>query len=197
MAIESAPTQVSENLAVSDAQIAIKELVRVFSCNLSLFHHCAFRVLGNSADAEDAVQEALLSACKHLHQFRGQSQLSTWLTAIVRNCARMQLRRRPRYIHLPLHLPLLEQGYLVCESVADPKPNPEDECLDSERAEKFRECTEQLSPSLRRTFQLRVVEGLSICETAQRLKLPVGTVKAQLSRARGQLARQVRRALIV
>jgi RNA polymerase sigma-70 factor, ECF subfamily len=45
--------------------------------------------LGNKADAEDAVQDAVLAACKHLNQFRGDAQLSTWLTAIVINCARM------------------------------------------------------------------------------------------------------------
>jgi DNA-directed RNA polymerase specialized sigma24 family protein len=48
------------------------------------------------------VQEALLAAYKHINQFRGQSQISTWLTTIVRNCALMQLRKRPRQIHFSL-----------------------------------------------------------------------------------------------
>jgi len=58
----------------------------------------AYQQLGNAADAEDAVQDALLSAYKHLDQFKGQAQVSTWLNAIVTNCARMQLRRRPRQL---------------------------------------------------------------------------------------------------
>jgi len=62
----------------------------------------AYQQLGNAADAEDAVQDALLSAYKHLDQFKGQAQVSTWLNAIVTNCARMQLRRRPRQLHLSL-----------------------------------------------------------------------------------------------
>jgi hypothetical protein len=52
--------------------------------------------------ANHAVPDALLSAYKHLDQFKGQAQLSTWLTAVVTNCARMYLRRRPRQIHLSL-----------------------------------------------------------------------------------------------
>jgi RNA polymerase sigma-70 factor (ECF subfamily) len=59
----------------------------------------AYQQPGNAADAEDAVQDTLRSAYKHLDQFKGQAQMSTWLTAIVTNCARMQLRRRPHEPH--------------------------------------------------------------------------------------------------
>src|SRR3954471_10472607 len=57
----------------------------VLSRQMPIFHRRACRYLGNPADAEDAVQDALLSAYKHLDQFRGQAQISTWLTAIVTN----------------------------------------------------------------------------------------------------------------
>jgi hypothetical protein len=85
-----------------DHQSAARKLQDVLSLRLPSFYRCAFRLLGNAADAEDAVQEALLAAYKHINQFRGQSQISTWLTTIVRNCALMQLRKRPRQIHFPL-----------------------------------------------------------------------------------------------
>jgi RNA polymerase sigma factor (sigma-70 family) len=68
----------------------------------SRFCRSAFRYLGNAADAEDAVQDALLSAYKHLSEFRGQARISTWLSAIVINSARMQLRRRSRQPHVSL-----------------------------------------------------------------------------------------------
>jgi hypothetical protein len=55
----------------------------------SRFCRSAFRYLGNAADAEDAVQDALLSAYKHLSKFRGQARISTWLSAIVINSARV------------------------------------------------------------------------------------------------------------
>jgi len=63
------------------------------NCLPSLYRR-AFRLLRNAADAEDAVQDALLAAYTHMDQFRGRSQMSTWLSAIVHNWARMQMRKR-------------------------------------------------------------------------------------------------------
>jgi RNA polymerase sigma-70 factor (ECF subfamily) len=181
---------------VAGDQSAARELQRVLSLHLPSFYRCALRVLGNRDDAEDAVQEALLAAHKHLHQFRGQSQMSTWLTTIVCNCARMQLRKRPRQVHLPLEEQIGgEEGYFVFEKVADARPSPEDACRDSELTAHLRQCAAKLSPKLRRTFRLRVVDGLSIPETAQVLGVPQGTVKAQLARARVKIARHMRRVL--
>jgi len=177
---------------VAGDQSAARELQRVLSLYLPSFYRCALRVLGNTDDADDAVQEALLAASKHLHQFRGQSQMSTRLTTIVCNCARMQLRKRPRTIHVPLDEQIgEEQGYFISERLADTRPSPEDECRNSELGVHLKKCTALLSPRLRRTFQLRVVDGLSILETAQVLGVPQGTVKAQLARARSKIARQM------
>jgi RNA polymerase sigma-70 factor, ECF subfamily len=186
----------TQYLDAAEDQSAARELQKVLSVRLPSFYRYALRLLGNRADAEDAVQEALLAAHKHLHQFRGQSQMSTWLTTIVSNCARMQLRKRPRQIHMPLDEQIGEERkYSVSERLADPRPNPEDACRDSELTAHLRKCAALLSPSLRRTFQLRVVDGLSIFETAQALGLPHGTVKARLARARTKLARYMQRAL--
>jgi RNA polymerase sigma-70 factor (ECF subfamily) len=88
-----------------------------------------------------------------------------------------------------------DERYFISERLADTRPSPEDECRNAELAAHLRKCTALLSPSLRRTFQLRVVDGLSIFETAQVLGLPHGTVKAQLARARRKLARYMQRAL--
>ena len=86
--IERGEGVVLESGAPSPAQ-----MMAVLSRRLPYLYRCAYRLLGNKADAEDAVQDALLAAFKHLNQFRGEAQLSTWLTAIVINCARMQLRK--------------------------------------------------------------------------------------------------------
>ncbi len=175
---------------------AALELPAVLSLRLPSFYRCALRLLGNAADAEDAVQEALLAAYRHIEQFRGQAQLTTWLTTIVRNCALMQLRKRPRQIQVPLYDHIGEgQKCSISERLADPRPNPEDACRNSEFTAHLRKCAALLSPSLQRTFQLRVVDGLSIFETAQVLGLPEGTVKARLARARRKLARYMQRAL--
>jgi RNA polymerase sigma-70 factor (ECF subfamily) len=191
-----ARTQTAQYPDVADDHSAARELQKVLSLSLPSFYRCALRLLGNKADAEDVVQEALLAAHKHLHQFRGQSQMSTWLTTIVCNCARMQLRKRPRQIHMPLDEQIGEdERSSLFERLADARPSPEDECRNSELAAHLRKCTALLSPSLRRTFQLRVVDGLSIFETARVLGLPHGTVKTQLARARRKLARYMQRAL--
>src|SRR3984893_18459284 len=105
-----------------------RELQDAFSRCLPVLLRTAYRYLGNAADAEDAVQDALLSTYKHLDQFRGQAQMSKWLVAIVRNCARMQLRRRPRQIHVSLNDPFGdEQGYTLSERLVHSGPSPEEE----------------------------------------------------------------------
>jgi RNA polymerase sigma-70 factor (ECF subfamily) len=186
-------TQNAQYLDVADDQSPARDLQRVLSLTSPSFYRCALRLLGNRYDAEDAVQEALLAAHKHLHQFRGQAQLATWLTTIVRNCALMQLRKRPRQIHISLNEQIGEQQrYFISERLADTRPSPEDECRNSELAAHLRKCTALLSPRLRRTFQLRIVDGLSILETAQVLGVQQGTVKAQLARARATIARHMR-----
>ena len=186
-------TESDQVLEVVDHQSAARKLQDALSLRLPSFYRCAFRLLGNAADAEDAVQEALLAAYKHINQFRGQSQISTWLTSIVRNCALMQLRKRPRQIHFPLDEQFgEEQPRSLWEGLADKRPSPEEEFRNSELTALLQKCTALLWPTLRRTFQLRVMDGLSIFETARILGVPHGTVKAQLARARAQIARHMR-----
>src|SRR6202140_5471121 len=127
------------------------EMQDVLSRYLPLFYRKAYRQLGNEADAEDAVQDALLAAYKHLDQFKGQSQMSTWLTAIVINCARMHLRRRPRQTHLSLFERFGEdQVYSLSERLGNSGPRPDDECRNSELDRRLLQFTEQLSPPLRK-----------------------------------------------
>jgi RNA polymerase sigma-70 factor, ECF subfamily len=173
-----------------------REAQDVFSRYLPLLHRTAYRYLANAADAEDAVQDALLSAYKHLHQFRGQAQVSTWLVAIVSNCARMQLRRRSRQLHVSLDQQFGdEQGYAVSELLVDRAPSPEEEYRQTELHEHLMQFAEELSPALRRAFQLRDLDGLETSETAQILGVAEGTVKSQVARARAKLTRLMRRAL--
>ena len=185
-----------QSLNIPYGEGATREMEDIVSRHLSSLYKSAFRFLGNAADAEDAVQDALLSAYKHLDQFRGQSQMSTWLTAIVNNSARMQLRRRPRRVHVSLDEGIgEEQEYPISERLAHHGPNPEDECRNSEANARLREFATRLSPSLRKAFQLRDLDGLSTAEAARVLGVADGTLKAQLSRARAKLKRLMRRAL--
>jgi RNA polymerase sigma-70 factor (ECF subfamily) len=167
---------------------AAQQLEQILASGLPSLYRRAYRILGNASDAEDAVQDALLAAYTHLDQFRGQSQISTWLTTIVLNCARLQLRRRLRHVQVSLDECTADlQPVSVSERLADQRPNPEDECTESELSARLTHLHTYLSPTLRRTFQLRDVDGLSIRETARILGVPTGTVKAQSARARKRL----------
>jgi RNA polymerase sigma-70 factor (ECF subfamily) len=183
-----------QDLNIADREGMAREMEELVSRRRPFFYRRAYQVLGNAADAEDAVQDALLSAFKHLEQFRRQSQMSTWLTTIVTNCALMQSRRRVRQIHLSLDEPIGEERKdLIPERLAHHGLNPEDECLRSELNARLRRLVGQLSPSLRKTFQLRHMDGLTTSEAAHILGVPTGTVKAHLSRARGKLKGSLRR----
>jgi RNA polymerase sigma-70 factor (ECF subfamily) len=169
--------------------VSLASVLRNWTASCPATYQCftAFRFLGNMPDAEDAVQDALLSAYKHLGQFRGQAQLSTWLTTIVTNAALMKLRRRDSYLSLDEEQG--EDGLTFSERLPDSKPSPEELCSAAEARDQLVEGVRQLSPKLRRTLQLRDIDGLTTKEAALVLGVPHGTVKARLARARAKLAR--------
>jgi len=165
-----------------------REFEDVVSRYLPALYRRAYRFVGDPHDAEDALQDALLSAYKHLGQFKGNAKMATWLTSIVTNSALTQLRRRPRQPHVSLDEPLdEEQDYCVSDRLADTTPSPETECIQSELFEYFMQFVAELSPSLRRVIQLRYLDGFTTDEAAQMLGVAEGTVKAQASRARSKL----------
>ncbi len=166
----------------------VQQLSEVVSQHLPRFRRRAMRYLGSMADAEDAVHDAILSAYTHLDQFNGRAKLSTWLTSIVINSALMKLRWRRGHLHLPLDQPDEEkEQFSLAERLPDTQPNAEEIYRARELSGLLRGLMPQLSPRSRRAFQLRVVDGLSLQETAQILGLPVATVKVRVTRARMKL----------
>jgi RNA polymerase sigma-70 factor, ECF subfamily len=182
-------------VAIQSYEDKVQQLTDVIVRHLTRFRRIAVSLLGNIADAEDAVQDAFLSAFTHLDQFRGQAKMSTWLTAIVINVARMKLRRRSPRAQISLDETHGEQNLLLAEMLPDHQPNPEEVCCRRELAERLADATTQLSPTLRKVFRLRDLDGLSISETAHLLGVPGGTVKSQLSRGRVRLKEIVRKSL--
>ena len=169
-------------------QSGVEELTNIFVDRWQSLYRIAMRQLENRAEAEDAVQDAFLSAYAHLDQFKRQSLMSTWVTTIVINSARLKLRRRPRKVHIALNdQSQNHDSEQVIETLRDRRPNPEELSQRNELAERAGRFTLQISPTLRRTFQLRHVYGLSIRDTAKLLGIPNGTVKAQTARARAKL----------
>ncbi|MFY9683434.1 MAG: sigma-70 family RNA polymerase sigma factor [Candidatus Sulfotelmatobacter sp.] len=175
-----------ESIPLGRNQSEVQELTNVIAEHASRFRRIALAHLGDAADAEDAVQDALLSALTHVDQFRGQAKMSTWLTSIVINSARMKLRQRSTRLHLALDQ-TNDQNFTLGEMLSDTRPGPEETYRNQEIAETLAHATSRLSPALLRTFQLRDLYGLSIRETAHLMGVPPGTVKARLARARMKL----------
>ena len=144
----------------------------------------AFRRLRNVEDAEDAVQDALLSAYKHIGQFEGRSKMSSWLTRIVINAAGMRLRNRPRHKAASLDQAPEDGGATFANQLVDAKPNPEIICAQKEMEEQLSGALAQLSPKLRTAFEMRQIAGFSSRETASALGISRGTLKSRISRAR-------------
>jgi RNA polymerase sigma-70 factor (ECF subfamily) len=103
----------------------------------------------------------------------------------------MQLRRR-RGSYLSLDQQQGEDGLTFLERLPDSKPNPEEVCSAAEARDRLVDGAKQLSPKLRKAFQLRDIDGLTTKEAALVLGVPQGTVKAQLARARAKLAGIIR-----
>jgi RNA polymerase sigma-70 factor (ECF subfamily) len=185
-----------QHLDVCILEKETQEMKDVLTRSMPSFYKRAYRYLDNAADAEDAVQDALLSACRHLDQFKGQSKMSTWLTTIVINSALTKLRRRPRQIHMSLDDQFGEEpGYCVSDRLADQRPSPEDECIKSDLHGHLMHFVEELPPSLNKAFQLRDLDGMTISEAAHVLGVADVTVKAQASRARSRLKQMLGEAL--
>jgi RNA polymerase sigma-70 factor, ECF subfamily len=155
----------------------------------------ALRVLGNTEDAEDALQDGLLSAYRNLKRFEGRSQFSTWLTRIVINAALMRRRSAKARPAVSLDEPPREDELPASERFADDGPTPEQVFANIEIREMISENLDQLSPLLRTAFELREVQGFSTGEAAKKLGVTENTLKARLWRARHQLAERLGRRL--
>jgi len=169
------------------------EFEDVLSRNLPGFQRAAMRWLRNPEDAEDAVQDAMLSAFKHIARFEGRAQMSTWVMAIVINAVRGQLRRRLRHTFLSLDQPAQDGQHTIADLLADHRPTPEQTLAECELLKLVIKLTGSLAPSQRVAMELHQREdGLSIKEGAEVLGVPVGTLKAQLARGRVTLRQQLR-----
>ena len=158
----------------------------------------ALRKLGNIEDAEDALQDAFLSAFKHISQFRDQAQFSTWLGTIVLNSARMQLRRRLSHNLISLDENdenQREGNFIWAERLEACSPDAEQTFSRRQAREKLERVVNMPPRRLRETFRQRVFEGLRTSEAATALRVPEGTLKARFFRARMQVIVLMRNAV--
>ena len=142
----------------------------------------ALRITGDREDAEDAAQEAFLSAWKGLPNFRGEAGFSTWLYRLTSNAA-IDCLRRDRRQRVSASL---DDGELGME-VSDPAPTPQEQAESESLREAVRWGLGELSNEHREVLALREFQELSYEEIAQQLDMDLGTVKSRISRARGAL----------
>lgn len=157
------------------------ELVRPYERRV---YSAAFAILRNSADAEDAAQEAILKAFRHIRQFRKEARFSTWLIQIAVNEARMRRRKNHVNVMEPIADRPDEAGNYVPRDFADWREIPSETLERKEIREKLTEALASLGEIYREVFVLRDMQHLSIDETAEALQISAASVKTRLLRAR-------------
>lgn len=147
----------------------------------------AYWLLRSEADAEDAVQDAMLRAFRSFDTFSGAA-FKPWLLAIVRNCAYRALARRRRSANVISLDHAIEHGGAGSLDVRDEAPTPEQHLLRGDDKELIEKALAALSESFREVLVLREIEELSYKEIASIVGVPTGTVMSRLARARRDLA---------
>src|SRR5438445_9677116 len=155
----------------------------------------AFRLTVDHTEAEDLSQEALVRGYLELEQFRGESDLYTYLYRTLLNLWKNQLRRRRRWRMISLDAAsrgaASRMGGGTERSpgldLPDRAPGPHERLVGHEQAEKLHRALLDLEPDFRAVLVLRVAEGLDYEAIAEALGIPVGTVRSRLARARGRI----------
>jgi RNA polymerase sigma-70 factor, ECF subfamily len=152
----------------------------------------AFRILQNEEDAEDAVQDAMISAFRNFGKFEHRSQVTTWLTRIVVNASLMIHRKRKSAVLRSLQEACADDT-VFAETIPDHQPNPE---LAYQRAESFASLDailNEMNPLLRQAVRATYYDELSTPEASSALSVPISTFKARLFRGTHVLQKKARK----
>jgi RNA polymerase sigma-70 factor, ECF subfamily len=168
----------------------------IFLTSRPRFIRQAYSILRNQEDAEDAVQDAFLSAYRHLHTFEGRSAFTTWFTRIVFNAALMirRKRRNSRLDSVPDSTTNDDTSWI--ERIPASEPDPETVNLREQTFQFVHALVEKTSPTLRQAFTMAYYKEMSCVEAAAQLGVKTATFKARLFRARQHLINEVTRSLI-
>lgn len=149
----------------------------------------AKRILNDSALAEDAVQEALISAIQGLPEFEAQASIKTWLHRITVNAALSKYRKRKSLAEQSIEdlLPVFDQNDCRIEKSWDRLASVQDLIEDAQIRQKVLHSIRNLPDAYRIVLQLRDIEGYNTGETAELLKTSQANVKVRLHRARAAL----------
>lgn len=148
-------------------------------------------ILRNDGEAEDAVQEAYVRAFSHLADFRGESSLATWLTRIVMNEALGRLRSQRRMVDRGGPALNVSEAEIIPFPLTAKTDDPEQVVAQREILSLVQKITDGLPDVYRIVFMTRVIEGMSVEDTAELLGIPPETVKTRLHRARRLVREQL------
>ncbi len=156
-----------------------------------LIYRQAYHLLGDREGAEDAVQEAFLSAYRHLRVFR-DGNFKCWLLRIVTNTCYDELRRRKRRRTVALE-PVDSQDDAIESTfwLEDPQEPPETRAERADLRRQLQGCLDSLPADFREAVVLVDIQGLDYQEAALAAGIPVGTLKSRLARARMKLRQRV------
>ena len=188
-AIELTTSELKSSEVVFDARAERADSGEAFSLvveeHADFAYNVAYRMLRNVEDAEDAVQEAFISAYRAFHRFKGQSKVSTWLYRIVVNACLMKIRKEKSRSNY-----LTETGYNDAV-IQDWGNDPEQAAIDGELRDVVESGLAWLSPDLRAAVVLRDVQGLTTEEGAVALGLSVSAFKSRVHRGRVLLRKRL------
>lgn len=152
-----------------------------------MLYRISLRIVQDECGAEDALQNAFIQAFQNIRSFRGGS-FKSWLARVAVNASYDELRRTKRHISTPLEQ-FNQEGEEI-ESpmwMTDPSAGPQELVESHELQRALQECIRALIPDYRLMVILVDIEGMSYEEAARIARVPVGTVKSRLARARMQL----------
>jgi RNA polymerase sigma-70 factor (ECF subfamily) len=155
----------------------------------------ARRLTNSNEDAEDIVQEAFMKAYKALAKFRGESQMSSWLGAIVQNTAHEHLRSRRNRVFVSIEYLNKQDNEVVEIDLPDPGKNPEETWQTREMEDILREEVGKLGMICRRAIEICVLDESPQQEAARALNLSVATMKSRVFRGKRILGRTLSRRL--
>lgn len=147
----------------------------------------AFRMLGNYNDAADLSQEVFIKVFKSLKSFKEQAMFSTWIYRITSNACLDELRKRKNIKFIYIDEEIKTEDGEVQKQIAFNGPSPEESYETKEIKEAVSEAIHSLSEEHRLIIILRDIQGFSYDEISRIIKIPEGTVKSRINRARQAL----------
>jgi len=193
----TASKRLTRRFALTQSEVGGWEAIHeMFVAGRPRFVGLAYSILRNKEDAEDAVQDAFVSACRHLRTFEGRSAFTTWFTRIVLNAALMIRRKRK-----PLWTDSQRESSITddtpwTERIPAAQPDPEMMYAEEETLQLIDVLLGRMSPSLREAFTMTYYQEMSNEEAGALLGVTTGTFKSRLFRARRHLMNQASRLLL-